>query len=206
MAKKETKSEICRGCSRPIKPSAWFCSNCSYPHSYRAFFVIGIVALLLLAGALLGSSGNIATTCIRWGAGIAGAVYLLVAVYGIIEKLKMPIDEKVLQENTDIDPDLQEEQEIMMAFVNTSSLDASIALVRKYPQLNDPGALTLLDTLMDKARQSSKAFLYWQLSTARERLDRIHSQEIRNGNTTNIQIGGDMNGNMIVGNNNKIEK
>lgn len=69
----------------------------------------------------------------------------------------------------------QQEQQVMMAFVTASSLDAATNIVRQYPYLKEPSALTLLAQLMATAKQSGKTDLYNQFTVAHQRLAQIHA-------------------------------
>jgi hypothetical protein len=69
----------------------------------------------------------------------------------------------------------QQEQEAMTAFVAASSLEAARSVARRYPLLQHPGALNVLDQLMAAEGQRGNTAAYNQLSTRRQWLAQIQS-------------------------------
>ncbi len=69
----------------------------------------------------------------------------------------------------------QQEQEAMTALIAASSLEAAKSAVRRYPLLQNPGALNVLDQLMAAERQRGNTAAYNQLSTRRQWLTQIQS-------------------------------
>lgn len=76
------KMEPCKRCGIPIQQSDWTCPHCGYTQ-WNMIIGMGVMTIVLLAVAYFTSD------CIRWGAGVAGAVLLLTVASSIYSAIKI---------------------------------------------------------------------------------------------------------------------
>jgi hypothetical protein len=70
----------------------------------------------------------------------------------------------------------EEQQRIMMTFVTARSSAEAQAVVERYPMLNDPRAVALLERMIAAAYNAGRMNAFQDLSAARERLLKIQSE------------------------------
>lgn len=75
------KTEACKRCGTLIQTSDWTCPHCGYTQ-WGMIVGAGVIAIVLLAVAYFTSD------CVRWGAGVAGAILLLTVVSSVYTGIK----------------------------------------------------------------------------------------------------------------------